>query len=215
MNTNELIERLGRDLVPVKPLWRPWKRAAVWFVAAAIYVVTLAYSLSGTGALSNANGTGFLLTQVAAIVTCVLAIRAAFASVVPGYSKAVFVWPALGALFWLGTLIGAAPWQTEPTTILAARHEWWCVALIIVGGAPPLAVLALMLRRGAALTPIKTATLAAIAVGALINVAACLWRPHPNEDVALLWHGAALLALVLICICGAQSVLRVPGWRRP
>lgn len=214
MNTQELIESLGQNLVPVKPLWRPGKRAAVWLLGAAIYVATLAYSMSGSGALSNATDTGFVLTQLAAIVTCVFAIRAAFVSVVPGYSKSVFVVPALAALVWLATLIGAAPWQTEPATILAARHEWWCVALIIVGGAPLLGVLALTLRRGAALTPTITAAFAAIAVGALANCAACLWRPHPNEDVALLWHGAAIVALVLVCICGARFVLRVSGWRR-
>ena len=91
---------------------------------------------------------------------------------------------------------------------MAARHEWWCVGVILIGGAPLLAALVVMLRRGATLTPTMTGALAAIAVGALANVAACFWRPHPNDDVTFVWHGGAILALVLLCVCGAGFVLK-------
>ena len=207
MNTNELIEGLARNLAPVKPLWRPGKRAAVWVLGAAIYVAMLSLAMSAGGTLSNAEGPRLLFTQLAAIVACFLASRAAFASVVPGYPKTVLVLPAIAALVWLAMLVGLAPWQTEPATIVAARHEWWCVGVILVGGAPLLAVLAAMLSRGAALTPIMTAAFAAIAVGALANIAACFWRPHPNDDITLVWHGGAILALVLVCVWGARFVL--------
>jgi hypothetical protein len=213
MNTNELIESLAENLAPVKPLWPPAKRAAVWLFGAAVYVALLTLSMSAGGGSAGAAPPGLLLTQVAAIVTCFLASRAAFASVVPGHPKAVLIWPVLAGLFWLATLIVSAPWQTEPGTILAARHEWWCVGVILIGGAPLLAALAVMLRRGATLTPTMTGALAAIAVGALANIAACFWRPHPNDDITLFWHGGAILALVLLCVCGAGFVLRNSRWR--
>ena len=214
MNTNELIDRLAQELVPVKPLWRPAKRAAAWLLGAAIYVALLTLSMSAGGPSRGVAPPGVLVSQVAAIVTCFLASRAAFASVVPGHPKTVLVWPVLAAVFWLATLIGFAPWQSEPGAILAARHEWWCVGVILVGGAPLLASMVVMLRRGAALTPTMTGALAAIAVGALANIAACFWRPHPNDDVTLVWHGGAILALVLLCVCGAAFVLRARRWSR-
>jgi hypothetical protein len=207
MNTNELIEGLARSLAPVKPLWRPGKRAVAWLLGAATYVALLTLSISEHGTLSNAGSSTLLLTQLAAVVTCFLASRAAFASVIPGYAKSVLVWPVLAAAVWLAALVWVAPWRTEPATVLAARHEWWCVGVILLGGAPLLAALVLMLRRGAAFTPTTTGALAALAVGALANVAACFWRPHPNDDISLVWHGGAVLALVLVCVCGARFVL--------
>jgi len=213
MNTNELIESLAQNLAPVKPLWSPVKRAAVWLLGAAVYVALLTLSMSASGPSAGAAPPGLLLTQVAAIVTCFLASRAAFASVVPGHPKTVLVWPVVAGLFWLATLIGSAPWQTEPGALLAARHEWWCVGVILIGGAPLLAALVVMLRRGATLTPTMTGALAAIAVGALANVAACFWRPHPNDDVTFVWHGGAILALVLLCVNCARFVLRSGRWR--
>jgi hypothetical protein len=213
MNTNELIERLAQSLAPVKPLWRPGKRAVAWLLGAATYVALLALSISEGGTLSNPEGRGLLLTQIVAIATCFLASRAAFASVIPGYAKTVLVWPVLAAAVWLATLVWLAPWQTEPATVLAARHEWWCVGVILVGGAPLLGALVVMLRRGAAFTPATTGALAALAVGALANIAACFWRPHPNDDITLVWHGSAILALVLMCVCGAGFVLGGRGRR--
>jgi hypothetical protein len=214
MNTNELIERLAHDLAPVTPLWRPGKRAAIWLFGAAIYLVTLALSVSGRGTLSGAPDPGLLLTQLAAIVASYFATRAAFASVVPGSAQTFVGWLAITALVWLALLIGVAPWQTQPATILAARHEWWCVGLIFLGGTPLLAALVLMLRRGAALTPMATAAFAAIAVGALANVAACLWRPHANADIALFWHGGAVLALVAASAWSVRFTLRRKRWHR-
>jgi hypothetical protein len=100
--------------------------------------------------------------------------------------------------------------SAERGTVLAARHELWCVALILLGGAPLVAVLTAMLRRGAPLNPIRTATLGAVAAGSLANVAACVWAPHRDGVTAFFWHGGAILVLVLACAAGAPFVLT---WR--
>jgi hypothetical protein len=108
-------------------------------------------------------------------------------------------------LVWLGSLIAAGG---EPASIVGAQHEWLCVAVILVGGAPLLAVLAAMLRRGAPLNPAVTAAFAALAVGTLANVGACVSQPHADHYVTLVWHGGAILALALACVLGARLVLR-------
>jgi hypothetical protein len=206
MNTNDLIEELAKNLAPVEPLWRSGRRAAVWLIGAAVYVGVLVLAMSEPDGAANLIDASVALPQLTAIVTGVLAATAAFASVVPGRSMRVLVWPAIAALVWLGTLIIGARLD-QPTAILAAEHEWLCVGLILFGGAPLLAWLAVMLRRGAPLNPAVTAALAAIAVGTLANVGACFWRPHTNEEITLVWHGGTILVLALVCIWGARFVL--------
>jgi hypothetical protein len=206
MNTNDLIEELAKNLAPVEPLWRSGRRAAVWLIGAAVYVGVLVLAMSEPDGAANLIDASVALPQLAAIVTGVLAATAAFASVVPGRSMRVLVWPAIAALVWLGTLIIGARLD-QPTAILAAEHEWLCVGLILFGGAPLLAWLAVMLRRGAPLNPAVTAGLAAIAVGTLANVGGCFWRPHTNEEITWVWQGGTILVLALGCIWGARFVL--------
>lgn len=78
-----------------------------------------------------------------------------------------------------------------------------CVAIIILSGGPLTAALWMMLRRGAPLNPGVTFALAALAVGALANVTACVSHPHTGNGVTLVWHGATIAALV--CVAAATG----------
>jgi len=206
MNTNELIERLSRDLAPVKPLWRPGRRAIAWLFAAAVYVAVLTVLLAKTGAPIELASPRVWLPHLAAIATCLLASWAAFASVIPGHSRRPARWAAIGALVWIGSVVVASQWDSDVATIVAARHEAACVAVIVLGGAPLLVAIAVLLRRGAPFTPATTAAFAALAVGAITNISACFWRPHAVDDVTLVWHGAAIVALVLGSVLFASLV---------
>lgn len=206
MNTNDLIENLARGLKPAAPLWRPGRRAAAWFIGAAFYVGVLVAGTSAVYADTEGAGTVFWASQIAAVVTGLLATRAAFASVVPGSPTRSRVWVVSAALVWFGTLAAASPWDLEPASILAASHEWICVGFIVIGGAPLMLVLAVMLRRGAPLNPATTAALAALAVGALANVGACLSLPHASSVVTLAWHGGVVLALVSVAALSGHLV---------
>jgi len=203
MNTDDLIDRLATDLRPVKP-WRPGPKAAGWLTGAVLYVAVLALVMPGRGGTGGA-GLSFWLPQLAALATGVLAGVAAFASAVPAYPKHVLVWPAVAALLWLTTLAAGAPWETE--AIVAAQHEWRCVSFILAGGAPLVAASAAMLRGAAPLAPRVTAAFAALAVGALTNLGACLSLPHASHAVTLAWHGGAVLVLVAACAPAARFVL--------
>jgi hypothetical protein len=143
----------------------------------------------------NGVGIAFVGPQLIAIVTGVLAAWAAFTSVVPGYSRTAAIWPVVAGLAWIGGLAIGTP-EGQSGAILAAPREWMCVALIVLSGGPMMAALWLMLRQGAPLNPSVTAALAALAVGALANVAACVSHPHTNNAVTLVWHGATMAALV-------------------
>jgi hypothetical protein len=161
MNTDELIDSLATRLAPVSPLPHPALRAALWLTGAVLYVGILSLTMA-KAAGASVSTPALLASQIAALATCVLAAVAAFASVVPGYSSRIFAWPATAAIVWLGTLVLGAPQHDDAVTIIEARHEWICVGLIVLGGAPMLGALALMLRRGAPLHPASTAALGAI-----------------------------------------------------
>jgi hypothetical protein len=215
MNTDSLIERLAKNLDPIAPLRRPGTRAAAWLLGAMLYVAILTLPMtSGTDLSAVGSDPWILLPQLLAIVTSMLAVTAALASVVPGHSKLVFVWPVIGLLVWLVMLVATSPQAGAPAGIAAAQGEWLCVAQILLGGAPLVAVLAMMARRGAPLKPAVTAAFAAIAVGTLANVGACVTHPHTDNRITLAWHGAAILVLLLVCVAGGRFVLSWSATRR-
>ena len=207
MNTNDLIDSLAKDLDPVQPLPRPGKRAAVWLFGAIVYLAVVSFGFSSFGQAMDGVDRGFLQTQLIGVAAGILAAIAAFASVIPGYSKRVLIWPAIATFAWLAVFLYASLSNGPQPNVLAASHEWVCVAVILVGGAPLVAALAVMLRRGAPLNPMLTALLGALAVGLLANFGACISRPHPENAVTLAWHGGALIALAFACIAGSRSVL--------
>lgn len=208
MKTEQLIDRLTTNLAPVETLPSPARRATAFMFGATLYVALLTLSLARPGVSSRSVELSVWVPQVIALAASLLAVRAAFASVIPGHARSTLGWAAIGVVAWVGALaVGAFVAPGEREAVLGARHEIWCVALILAGGAPLVAALAAMVRRGAPLNPITTGALCALAVGSLANVAACFWTPHRDAVSALFWHGGAIVALVLACMAGAPFVL--------
>ena len=210
-NTDRLIEQLATNLEPVEPLHSPARRAATFMLGATAYVALLTLAIARPGFASRGADLAVLVPQLVALAASLLAVRAAFASVVPGHERSTLVWATIGVAAWAAaSVVGALMATAEHQAVLSARHELWCVAVILGGGVPLLVALASLLRRGAPLTPITTALLGAFAVGSLGNIAACFWTPHRDGVSALLWHGGAILVLVLACTAFAPLVL---SWR--
>jgi hypothetical protein len=212
MKTDDLIERLARGLEPVPRLPSANTRAARWSLCALLYVAALATAIVWLMGVGGAWGPAFWVPQLAAAATAALASAAAFASVVPGAPNRWRVWTVAAAFGWLVTLGAASPASLDWNAVTAARSEWWCVAVIVLGGAPLMIVLTSMLRRGAPLAPATTAAFAALAVIALANVAACVALPHTNGAVTFAWHGGVLLAgVVIAALCGRALF----AWPKP
>jgi hypothetical protein len=212
MNTDRLIEQLATNLEPVQPLLAPVRRAGWFVLSSAVYVAVLLALLARPGLASRGAEFAVLVPQLAAIVASLLAANAAYASVVPGRGVAALVWGALGTAAWIAAFVAVslAP-ASQHSSVLAARHEGWCAAVILVGAVPLLAVLAASLRRGAPLHPPTTAAFGALSIGCLTNGVACVWAAHADRLSELIWHGTAILALVIACVVSAPLVLR---WRR-
>jgi hypothetical protein len=207
MNTDDLIDSLATRLAPVEPLPTPGRRSARWLLAAVAYVCVAAWLVATLSGAARLDAGMLWLPQVGAVLAGSCAALAAFTSVVPGYSRRTLLGAAAAIAIWIVTLLDAS----QPHDPAALTGEWPCLVVIALGGLPLLATLGLMLRRGAPLRRAWTGALAALAVGLLMNVGACLAQPHANGIDILVWHGGAIAALALL---GAAAAPLVFGWRR-
>jgi hypothetical protein len=208
MKTNDLIEELANGLAPVRPLQRPEKRVVRWLLGSVVYLGVLAFVVSRFTSTAREADTSLLISQLIGVVAGVFAAVAAFASVIPGYSRRALIGSAAATAVWLAVFVFFALGRGEGQLIVASQHEWVCVAIILVGGGPLIAALAAMLRVGAPLNPSLTGLLSALAVGLLANFGACISLSHDDYAVTLVWHGGAVALLAGLCVMGAHTVLR-------
>ena len=102
MKTDELIDRLGRDVTVATPLLRPGLRTAMWTAWAVSYLVLVAVMMFAIMSSAGITPTPlYLVQQGAALVTGIAAARAAFASVIPGSNNRVWLLPATGVAAWV------------------------------------------------------------------------------------------------------------------
>src|SRR6266850_4975959 len=98
MRTDDLIDRLGRDVTVVRPLPTPGMRTAAWMVWAVGFLIVVAVMMLATSSSALVMPTSlFLVQQSAALITGIMAARAAFVSVIPGTRNRAWVMPAIGA----------------------------------------------------------------------------------------------------------------------
>jgi hypothetical protein len=154
----------------------------------------------------------YLVQQSVALVTGIMAARAALASVIPGSNKRVWVLPAIGAAVWGVSLLwaGVLDLQASGTLGVTSQSDWPCVVSMAVGGLVVGSPLIWMLQRGAPLTPGLTAFLAALAALSFANIEACLTRPHAFALTVFLWHGGMVTAVAAICALTGHRWLRWP-----
>ena len=214
MRTDDLIDRLGRNVTVASPLPAPGIRTAIWMVWAVLWLVVTAVMMLAIMSSAVVTLTPlYLVQQGAALATGIMAARAALASVIPGSNNRVWVLPAIGAAVWGASLMWASvrDLQTSGTLGVASQNDWPCVVSMALGGLVVGAPLVWMLRRGAPLTPGLTAFLAALAALSLTNIEACLTRPHAFAATVLVWHGGTVAASAVLCALTGTRWLRWPA----
>jgi hypothetical protein len=126
---------------------------AIPYVGLVVFVVSPRADL-----ISKASEWRYVVEQVAALATGVTAATAAFATIVPGYDRKLLFLPVLPLAIWLGSLGQGCvqAWIELGPAGLSLHPDWFCFPAIVLIGAVPAIALAVMLRRGAPLTPHMT-----------------------------------------------------------
>ena len=210
MLTDDIVDRLARDLTPAPP---PRWRNGVGL--AALCLAELAGFLAAGMArpdLATAAATPVLWWKLAglgvlALVGLVTATRAAAPERRPSIGLAVAVLLTLAALS-TGGWLGAAATPGDLAARLAWRDGLHCLAFVSGLSIPPALLLARLLRRGAPTDPEGAALATGIgsaAWAAFVFVFAC---PHDDPLYVIAWYGLSMTLVVL-----ASRVL-LPRWLR-
>lgn len=197
-NTKQLIRELSKNVAPVQRPAGPLTRTAIWVAISLACIGFFVMIMPARQDVSpDSRGPLFMLEQAAALATGLTAAMAAFASVVPGYSRKWLALPLLPFAVWLASLGPGCIQELNQFGMqhLPLTHNPWCAPFIVIFGAVPAAAITVMLRRGAPLTPRLTAVFGGLAAAGLANVGVRIVHPEDVSVMLLVWHVGAVLAL--------------------
>jgi hypothetical protein len=153
-----------------------------------------------------------VVEQVAALATGVTAATAAFATVIPGYDRKFFLLPVLPLAIWLGSLGQGCvqAWIELGPAGSSLRPDWFCFPAIVLVGAVPAIAMAVMLRRGAPLTPHMTTALGGLAAAGLGDFGLRLFHPQDASLMVLVWQVGTVFILTAMAAWAGHYLL---NWR--
>ncbi len=209
-DTDTLIRELAGQTSRVQPLPRPAVRAATWLAIAVPSALLVMVMMPGhRDWVSRLLLPRVLGEEAFALSTGILAAIAAFASVVPGYNRKVLFLPLVPLALWLGGLGQGSvrEWLQLTSQDFSMRSEWVCLPATIMAGAVPAIAMAVMLRRGAPLTPRLSALLGGLAAAGLGNLGVCVTHHAYGNVLVLAWHLGIVVALTLIVGSAGRRLL--------
>lgn len=198
-NHQALIDALGAELVPVRRLPPPWRRAAGWLLVVAAIAAVLFARYGAGGMLHRWSGAPDLAwAGIGAVLTAITAAWAAFSLGVPGRSPRWALLPLPAALLWIGASgLGCLREWIVPDTSVAGPHQaGGCLFFIVSFSVPLSALLIWLLRRACPLRPMLTAVLIGLASAAAS--ASLLEICHEFDAAAtdLLMHALAVAIVI-------------------
>jgi hypothetical protein len=209
-DTETLIRQLTGRPPRIRPLARPWVRAAGWLGIAVPSALLVAVTMSVHGDwVSRLLVPRVVCEEAFALATGILAAIGAFSSVVPGYNRRVLFLPLVPLVLWLGGLgqSSVRDWLQLTSHGFSMRTEWVCLPATIIAGAVPAIVMAVMLRRGAPLTPRLSALLGGLAAAGLGNLGVCVTHHAYGNVLVLVWHVSIVVALTVMVGSAGRHVL--------
>ena len=212
-DTQQLIRRLAESAEPVRPLPRPWIRAAAWLGVSLPFLGLIILVMSPPGGpFWGLSDRRLVVEQVAALATGLTAAAAAFATIVPGYSRKIVMVPLVPLALWLGALGQGCirDWIESGSHNWSVMEHWFCLPATILVGALPGFTMVMMLRRGAPLTPRLTTALGALAVGGLGNFGVRFVHAFDASVIVLAWHFGAVFVLSALAASSGRHLL---NWR--
>ena len=214
MDTEKLIERLAEGVEPVRRLSRPWRRTAIWLLVAIPYVMLVVFVVSPRDDLiTMMSKWRFVIEQVAALMTGITAAAVAFTTTVPGHNRKFLLFPLLPLTVWLASLAQGCvqDWiQLGPNGLLL-QPDLFCFPAIVLVGAIPAIAMAVMLRRGAPLTPHLTTALGGLAAAGLGNFGLRLFHTQDASLMVLVWQVGTVFILTALAAGAGRFLLNWPS----
>jgi hypothetical protein len=210
MDTDKFIERMAATVEPVRPLARPWIRTAAWLLVAIPYVALVVFVVSPRADLiSKASEWRYAIEQLAALATGITAATAALATIIPGYDRKFLLLPALPVAIWLATLGDGCveDWIRFGPDGLSLQPDLLCFPAIVLVGAVPAIAIAIMLRRGAPLTPHITSALGGLAAAGLGNFGLRLFHSQDASPMVLVWQVGTVFILTAVAAWAGRYLL--------
>jgi hypothetical protein len=199
-DTDALIAQLSDRLEPVRPLRKPWLRAALWSVFATVVIAAMAILFGTRADILHALGEAkFVLAVGGAWLSGLTAAFAAFEVSLPDRSPRWLWLPLPPVLVWSsGFAYGClANWIPIPDGADIASGSVDCLATILLTSAGLLIVLLPMLRKVKTLRPRLTAWLGCLAVAGFADTAHLLIDTEQASLLALTINLVPALVLVL------------------
>ncbi len=209
-----MIQDLGQNLVPVKPLRPPMMRAAFWLSVVGLFGLGLAI-FAPVGAVTQRllATPDMRLAVLGSTLTSVLGAIAVFHLSVPGRKAAWALLPLPALLLWLGASgMGCLREWIIPGTHDASMTESRDCLVFILGVSAPLSVLMIvMMRRAFPLRPGLTASVAGLACAAAAATLLNFFHPYDASATDLAVHFAAVGLVVGLHRLGSTHLLpRLP-----
>lgn len=202
MKTSDLISALSRDLKPTPPFGVTMVLALVAAIvlAALVFFATIGPRPDIVAAAETYRFLGkFLVTGLLAAAAIWLVDRLARPGALRGKDFAVLLAPAVTLAVLVGSEMLVMP---GPQWAMAAlgKNSAVCLTYIPLIGLGPLAILMLVLRRGAVTRPVLAGAVAGLAAG---GIAATLYAAHCPDDspfFVAIWYP---LAIAMLTAAGA------------
>lgn len=191
MDTQHLIQTLGRQAAPVRRLAPPEQRLLGWLALAVPPVLAIAWAMGLRPDLGlKLDEPVFLLQVLAALATAVAAAWAALCAVVPGEPRWKLAAPLLPFGVWLGAIGHQcwSEWLRFGAGGMTFAPDPACIPAITVIGAIPAVVIVALIRRGAVLKPRLTVFLGALAAAALGDFGLRLFHEADAGLMVLVWQ---------------------------
>jgi hypothetical protein len=211
-DTGAFIRELAKHVEPVRPLSSPLARATIWFGLSVPYLLLVTFLLAPPNAFAKLSDQRFVIEQLAALATGLIAAAAAFATTIPGRGRALALLAFVPLGVWMGDLGQAClhDLRTFGLQHWALANHWACLPITILAGALPAVAMAIMLRRGAPLSPRATTALGGLAVAGLANVGARFVHTFDASVIVLAWHVGAVFGLCALMALAGRRLLK---WR--
>ncbi|HLJ64905.1 MAG TPA: NrsF family protein [Stellaceae bacterium] len=207
ISTQDLVEALAADAVPVRRLRRPNARALLWLFSASLIALLLGL-LHGMrpDLIERLQERDFVIELAASFVTGITASIAAFYVSLPDRPAAWLLLPLPSLGLWAsGMGLGCLrDWIAFIEGVPLPPDRLHCLMMIVAMSLAMVVSLVILLRHARALRLTATAGAAMLAIAGLVATALRLAEDIDGTSIVLLWN-AGLFAVIMIA--GHKSTL--------